>query len=243
MESLQRAVADLYARFERYPLRPYTEPCEHCFTRDEERVLHGRTIRQLSPQELAQFAESAMLTWGDTADLKHFLPRIFEVVATGDFGWPDLEVVYAKLRHADWRTWPDDEVQAVERYLLAKWRHVLAAYPPQPAKHDADTTLCALAQAADELEPFLAAWLDAPGEAPARHLASFVWDSAPGLTTGSGFGSAFWGDRRAQQEQVRRWIVRAPVLQRLEGAFFDASSEEAATALSKAVEVLGVLVR
>jgi hypothetical protein len=240
--TLAAAVAELYARFERYPLRIDTEPCAHCHSPEEERLLHGKTLRRLSAQELAGFASDAMLTWGDTQDLKHFLPRIFEIVAADDFGWPDLEVVFAKLRHAEWRAWPEEEIGVVERYLMAKWHAVLASFPAVPERHGADTTLCAIAQAVDDLGPFLQAWHDAPGEAATMHLASLVWDNASGLTTGSGFGSAFWTDRGAQREQLRRWLCASAVLDRLTSAFYSASSDEAERAISAAISVVEVLV-
>jgi hypothetical protein len=239
---LAAAVAELYARFESYPLRSDTDPCAHCHSPEEERVLHSRSLRMLSARDLAAYAADAMLTWGGAEDLKHFLPRIFEIVATEDFGWPDLEVVFSKLRHAGWSEWPPGEIAAVERYLRAKWRAALVVFPPRPQRHDADSTLCAIAQAVDPLEPFLRAWLDTPGEAPARHLASYLWDSASGLTTGSGFGSAFWSDRRAQQDELRRWLCTRAVLERLNRAFFSASSEEAEGAISRAISIAEVLV-
>jgi hypothetical protein len=190
-----------------------------------------------------------MLTWGGVEELKHFLPRILDIVATGDFGYPDLEVVFSKLRHADWRRWPQQEVRSVEQYLAAKWRTVLGVFPaPRLATavrggHDADTVLCAIGQAVDSIQPSLTAWLEAEGEAPARHLAAFLYDNARCLTLSAGLRNAFWSDRPVQCQQVRGWVREPAVLDRLNRAFFCASNDEAEEAFSTAVMVAEAVAR
>ena len=97
---LTLAVRGLYDTFARYPLPANTGPCSCCHDEAEERVLHSARLRDLTKEMLRGYACDALLTWGALHDFKHFLPRIFEIVATDDFNWPDLEVVFGKLQQA-----------------------------------------------------------------------------------------------------------------------------------------------
>lgn len=223
-----RAVVDgLYAAFASHPLRDWTEPCLHCSTTaEEEAALHATPLRELSPEALGSYASKAMTTWGDEREFTHFLPRILEILATQDFGWPDIEIVFSKLRYAEWRAWPDHEQRAVDAFLLAKWQSTLAETDPV---HTVEDVLCAIAQAADDLNPYLQAWIDAPDHTAARHLVRFVlWSWRP--ATGR-LGNAFWGDRPQQSRQVIAWLHDADVAERLTELATSPSDELAPEAL------------
>jgi len=235
------AVARLYEAFSRYPLRSTTSPCLHCHSPQEETVLHERPLHDLSVEALRGFAADAMMTWGDVYDFKHFLPRLFEIVATDDFNWPDLPVVFAHLTRGEWRIWPESERTACEAYLIAKWNATLSKFP---AIHDADEVLCALGQCSEDLRPYLQAWTGADGEPPVRHLAAFLWDNGQSLIEGRGLRNAFWsGDKHKQQIQVREWLRDPSLVQHVEKAFFNASSFEIENELSTAMTLLEALQR
>src|SRR5438093_641899 len=101
MEDLLDAVAALYSAFAHYHLRPDTESCRHCRPEEAERRLHSRPLTQLTARDLDDYAFSALLTWGDVEDFKHFLPRLFELL-TFDVLETDPEVLLSKLRYAGW---------------------------------------------------------------------------------------------------------------------------------------------
>lgn len=238
---LGSAVARLYEAFSRYPLRSTTSPCLHCHSPDEETALRERPLRDLSVESLRGFAADAMMTWGDVLDFKHFLPRIFEIVATGDFNWPDLPIVFAHLTRGEWRTWPESERIACETYLMAKWHATLFEFP---AVHDADEVLCAFGQCSEDLGTYLQAWTIADGEPPVRHLAAFLWDNGQSLIEGRGLRNAFWsGDKHKQQVQVREWLRDPSLVQHVEKVFFKASSPEIENQLSTAITLLEALQR
>lgn len=233
---LRRAIERLYETFAIYPLRASMSSCPHCHEPDDEHKLRARPLRELTSDDLAAYAASATLTWGDELDFKHFLPRIFELAATGDLDGPDLEVVYATPGRAGWRAWPIAEQRAVEEYLLASWRVTLAEFP---STHDAGVVLCAIAQSVTDMRPFLGVWRDAEGQAPARHLAALLWRDGNHLVRAGSLSNAFWsGEQRAQQEQIRDWLRDPEVHARLESAFFAATSSDVAEVLSTAVAIL-----
>jgi hypothetical protein len=240
-EQFGPAVARLYEAFSRYPLRSTTSPCLHCHSPEEETALRERPLQELGVEALRGFAADAMMTWGDVLDFKHFLPRIFEIVATSDFNWPDLPVVFAHLTRGEWRTWPESERGACEAYLMAKWQATLSEFP---AVHDADEVLCALGQCSEDLAPYLQSWGMVEGEPPVRHLAAFLWDNGQSLIEGRGLRNAFWsGDRSPQQLQVREWLRDPRLTERVEQTFFKASSPEVESELSTALTLLEALRR
>jgi hypothetical protein len=203
-----RAIDGLYEAFATRPLRECTERCEHCATVEDERTLHAAPLRQVGAAAIARYAAHAMTTWGDERDFAHFLPRIFEIAATQD--WPDVEVVLAKLRRAGWRAWPDAEQRAVERYLSALWGATISTDHPA---HDASAVLCAIAQAVDDVGPYVAAWQDDRSAAATGHLVAFaLFEWQPRRRR---LANGFWADRREQEHQVIDWLTSTEVVARL----------------------------
>jgi hypothetical protein len=213
VDAATRAAIDgLYDAFAARPRRDRTERCECCVTVEEERALHAAPLRELGAKAIARYAASAMTTWGDDRDFAHFLPRIFELVADEDT-WLDVEVVVAKLRLAGWRDWSAPEQRAVERYLSALWSATIAADDPV---HDAAAVLCAIAQAVDEVGPYLTAWLDDRSVPATGHLVAFaLYEWRPRRHR---LANPFWADRRPQEDQVIAWLTGAAVAERLADA-------------------------
>jgi hypothetical protein len=233
---LDDAIGGLYATFAGYPLRGWTEPCMHCHTVEDERVVHSRPLRDLRPADLSQFAADLLMTWGEVVDFKHFLPRLFEVVAREHLDYPDIETVVGALDRGAWRTWPAAEQAAVARFLMAFWRAHLADHP---ALHRTDDVLGAIATAADDMAPYLDAWFDAEpdGASPAIHFAEFLVDNPQGVH--NPLRNPWLNDRPHQEAQVQAWLLAvSPVaLARMEAAFLSTSDDETLELLAEATDV------
>lgn len=226
---LEAAIAGLYEAFAHHGPRAHVAGCPHCVDDADHALLAARPLRQLAPHHLSKYAWKAISTWGDRDDLAHYLPRLLELLAREPGAWVDEEVLLGKLVLAGWPGWPAREVAAVERYLAALWRAVLASYP---AGLDAATTLRGYSQLLDDLGPCLAAW-DADDRAPAlRHLAGLVADSWDALWRTGSLHRAGW--RAPQLAQVVAWLRRPATLARLERGFFTYSAEPFAAELSRA---------
>lgn len=65
-----------------------------------------------------------MLTWGSLDDYKHFLPRIFELIAACESPYEEW-ILFEKLNKADWQTWSNEEVTALSFYFLSLWEKLL----------------------------------------------------------------------------------------------------------------------
>jgi hypothetical protein len=126
--NLKRSTDALYEAFVRYPAVRQAEDCLHCASDANWAAASNRPIRQLSADDLLDFATNALVSWGDVVELKHFLPRLLELSATGELG-VDPEALFYKLTLAKWRAWLAPEVAAIDRWLRAYWQAVLTDAP------------------------------------------------------------------------------------------------------------------
>ncbi len=92
--AFKESVERLYQVFAKYPLREDTGMCPCCHDPEDRKRLHAKPLRELSPEDLEPYTWSALLTWGDVEDFKHFLPRLFETISDCE---AEVEVLLEKL--------------------------------------------------------------------------------------------------------------------------------------------------
>lgn len=152
--ALQHAIESLYAVFARYPRPDVVDGCYHCVSVEDKAKLNAHPLRELGDEELGRYSTKALTTWGEVDDLRHFLPRIFELVAEGSYG-ANPEIVIGKLAIGEWKTWPPDEQQALRAFIDA-WLDEALDMPPDEREA---LEVIASAHAADmDLAPLLARW-------------------------------------------------------------------------------------
>ncbi|WP_017585706.1 hypothetical protein [Nocardiopsis ganjiahuensis] len=217
---MQSEIEDVYRVFARYPRPARVEGCRHCVTENDHQDLLGAPLRELDAERLRRFAHKALNTWGDVDDLRHFLPRLLELALRGD---GDLHGLFAKLRQAGWTEWPEDEREALRACLAVWWEHGLSG------EDRADAPLGTLAEAGDDLGPYLDSWWgrDTPQALWAlADLVSEVAHTAP----------------RARDDRVVAWL--ATTRGWLESGFFEMAESgrtELAEALSEARQLLDLV--
>ena len=217
---LADSVEGLYKAFAEYPLPAYTDPCLHCHTMDDEAKLRSKPLRELGIDELRDYANDALLVWGDERVFKHFLPRIYELYVTTADAYLDLcdpEIMFSKFRHGQWRTWPQSEQAAIESFLHALWAEVLADPPEQGSFVDVESWLCSLGQSEDELSFYLSQWIDDERQPACLALSALLIGSAVVLPDKQG-RNAFWDQRDAQYEQLQAWAKSSVVREKLQRA-------------------------
>lgn len=237
---LSAAIERLYKAFAGYPLPEHVPGCPCCHSVDADRPLHSRPLRKLREEDLREYANDALLTWGDLDQFRHFLPRIFEVAVIADeHSFVDKPIVFAKLSHGEWRYWPEPEQKAVEGFLVAVWRAVIEDPPEEiiPRKkyypcNTAEEWLCALAHVGD-LSPYLDEWLRASSTAAAWNLAAIITRTGMVLARPKGI-DAFWSGHMDQAEQVSNWLRSEPVRKKLESAIETFAAESFAEELMAA---------
>jgi hypothetical protein len=203
VSALGEAVIGLYQTFGRYPLRDSIDACPHCGFDDT--ALYAAPMAELTREALRRFAASALTTWGGLDDLKHFLPRILEILATNGFLYPDAEGLYGRLVYGSFSQWPDDEVEAVRRFAVAHWADTLSRYP---AAEPAESVLCGILLLGEEIGPYLAHWEGVLAtEAARRHLADFR-AANPGPFR---LANPYVGESRPQEQaRILEWLGQRP---------------------------------
>jgi hypothetical protein len=221
---VQSEIEDVYRVFARYPRPERVRGCQHCVTEDDQRDLLGAPLRELDAELLRRFAHKALNTWGDVDDLRHFLPRLLELSLRGD---GDLHGLFAKLGQAGWTAWPQDERDAIRSCLGLWWEHGLSG--DESVWGPADTPLGTLAEAGDDLAPYLESWWG-------RDTPQALWALSDLV------GEVAHTPPRVRDERVVTWL--ATTRGWMESAFFDASESgqtELAEALSEARQLLDLV--
>lgn len=204
---LQDAIQELYRVFAAYPMPQNTDPCPCCHTAADVEQLKSRPLRELGATELSQYAFDGLLTWGDDKLFRHLLPRLYELMVfpEGDPLYVDPEILLSKLRHGRWQDWPETDQNAVRLFLRSLLRARLGHPNPDAYTEDIESWICAIAQAEDDLGPYLAQWEADDRLEAAEALASLLLCTSV-ATPFSNAGDAFWKSRDPQYQQLKRWV-------------------------------------
>ncbi|MEU5153805.1 hypothetical protein [Glycomyces sp. NPDC021274] len=232
--ALDAAIDRLYAVFGTVPRPAAIDLCPCCMTEPEAAALLAPVpLRELRTEVLEPYVGDVLLTVGSVADFRYFLPRIFAIACTSGFDWPELEPLFRRLRVAGWTDWAAEEQAAIRGLLQAFWRRTLAS-----GDRDADTVLCAIGNAEDDLRPYLDEWAAALRDpAAAAELRDLLQHSTRLKHGTMRLTNAFWGGREAQ---VVQWLGGAGVRTAVAEAFAAAESEEAMQALAEVDDLLAV---
>jgi hypothetical protein len=88
----------------------------------EARALARAPLRDINGELLSTFILNAVSeTWGTPDDLWYYLPRILELVASGDLNSYDLRSLFPVMG-MQWRSWPRDQQDAMNAYMTALWQ-------------------------------------------------------------------------------------------------------------------------
>ena len=114
---MESSLENLYQVFTKYRLRPNIAACPCCVTESDKERLQKKELRKLTADDLEKYIFKAVTTWGDEYDLKHFLPRILELM-------DELPLVsgmiFIQLESNHWDTWPSHEKDAIVAYLESR---------------------------------------------------------------------------------------------------------------------------
>jgi hypothetical protein len=213
-EELAATLTRLDQAFATYPRRAVLDGCPHC-----------RPSTPVDEQDLFSLTIRLGNTVGSRDDVKSLLPLLLENLVTSNE--LDPGIVLGKLAQEEWRGWPPAEQQAVDQYLDAVWRCLLAEFPSRlGAFVDAAEFLDAVTQTGDSIDRFLAVWSTILGPAADRHLALLVNEL----------------DFAARQRDttVIAWLCRATIRDRLLAAFERDHNAVWADDLASAYDVLCV---
>jgi hypothetical protein len=180
----------------------------------------GTPLHDIDADVLSTFILNASSeTWGTADDLWYYLPRILELVATGEFNRNDLWSLFGVMG-LQWRGWPQEQQGAVGRYMSAQWQATIAGYW-HPVKLSVLEVLEAAADLGLPANSYLRQWETDPREASVLHLAWLIRNRPK--------PDAEWS------RQVDRWLSGSAPRSLLGQALGTASTPEVAATLSAAL--------
>ncbi len=149
---LKESIENLYRSFKDVPMPKNIEGCPCCVDKKEIGVLHKKSLRELTPDDLSGYASSVLKTVGSVEDFLYFLPRILEILVTDDGWWPDAEVVAGALELANFEQWPSHHKEAVLNYFNAVFEDILET---DDTGLEIDTWICTFGRALTDVKPYL----------------------------------------------------------------------------------------
>ena len=174
---LREAIEQLYIVFAKYPSNPKMDisPLFQDQLAPWNQLIASKPLRELSVDDLNKYSFKAMTTWGDARDFKHFLPRIFELLAelSNDMSGFDVWVTLNKLNYGDFKNWPQNEQVVVHRFLLALWQKLLLE-PSDAIDAYFENYFPAIANVYPDFNQMLQLWTAADNQHASRRLADFV---------------------------------------------------------------------
>lgn len=198
----------------------------------------SKPLEELTAHDLGKFAWKALTTWGDVEDLKHFLPRLMQLIAQDDCAPFSREVLLGKLRLAAWRDWSETERRSVDMFLHAVWRDCLNSAAGSVWQ---DELLCGIGRAVDDLAPYLTTWSDSKLTTAYEHLVHYIdWNLATLLKRGH-LSNSFWSDAEPQMRQVIDWLSSRQTIDTLESRFAENPGADYSDALAVAIDRLSSL--
>ncbi|HWU00763.1 MAG TPA: hypothetical protein VN229_24205 [Terriglobales bacterium] len=195
----EAALQNVYDVFSAAPKPDLIGGCPCCITESEACGLLAAPLRNLTSDQLCDYAASVLLTVGSEEDFRYFLPRLLELSIHDEFTWPDREVLFGKLHLAEWQDWPAIERQAIERLALAAFEDDLASGDI----YQIDSWLCTAAHSHLPLQPFLTR-LEQPDQVMACQ-GLFDWN-ADYLPSGR-LRNAFWPENSRAMQEVVHWLT------------------------------------
>ena len=229
-QAVDAAIERLYSSFAQYEPTNIASRSPHAGISDEKLArLQSRPLRELTVGDLDRYARSAMVTWGDVSEFKHFLPRIFELFVREPFAIDPL--VFEKLDVAEWRTWPKAEQDAVDAYVTALWQWVLTRSPDEV---NAGDLLRGLGLAGYDIERWIDVWRNDRSATATDQLAQFVLNVGHSLDSGT--MPRQWHPK--DHATALAFLVDPDTKARIEEAFMERPDGESGRRLAEASDAL-----
>lgn len=180
---------------------------------------------------MSRFAGKVISTWGDTNDLKHFLPRLFELTALLDTPY-DVGILYQKLQDGGFQTWDTEEQNAINEFSLAMWDNLLYD-DGERAEWEFDDYFVSLSHFYPNFNDLTGLWKSNDSFSSIKHLANYVYNNANNL-----FMKTHKGVNEKNIEALKTWLISDNVIQKLTNAFYQYEKTELAEKISWVIKIL-----
>ena len=184
---LTEIISEAYALFAPYTIGKTLSVCKACCITDaEEAELVSTPLRQVSRTLLqnAYYESARNYSERELWEMKHFLPRVLELVSGFEFPCHSLEITFTRLDLNQPDKWPAAERQLLRNFATTYVANCLARYP-LPEGVALTEILIMFGIAHFELPGLLAQWSGASSDASLLHFKEFMLHDASYSKTGA----------------------------------------------------------
>lgn len=153
-----------YRLFENYTIGKTLQLCKVCCVTDEEEAELVKTpLRTISSKLLNTAYYSSARNYSDRElwEMKHFLPRVLELVNNFDVPCHSTEIVFTRLDLDKIEKWTKEEIQLLTDFSVLFFKKCLTFYPYSPDGDRIETYLTMFGIGHFDLKPILTEWEDA----------------------------------------------------------------------------------
>jgi len=196
--------------------------------------LFSKPLQTLTSQDLSLFAGKVISTWGDTNDLKHFLPRLFELTATLDTPY-NVSILYQKLQDGAFQTWEIEEQKVVNEFSIALLDNLLNDNR-EKAEWEFDDYFSALAHFHSSFNDLTELWTSNDSFSSIKHLTNYIYNEAHNL-----FGKNHIRGNEQSTGNIaafKNWLLTDNLIQKLTNAFYQFEKTELAEKISWVIKIL-----
>ena len=234
-DRLKISITNLYDTFSKYHGNPnMTGSPLYGDLNEWNKTLFSKPLRILTGEDLSRFAGKVISTWGDTNDLKHFLPRLFELTALLDTPY-DIWILYQKLQDSIYQTWDTEEQNAINEFTIAMWDNLLYDNS-EKAEWVFDDYFAALAYFHPNFNDLTALWISNDSFSSIKHLTNYIFDEAHNIFQ----KNHITGNVKSTRNIVafKNWLLSDIMFQKLTNAFYQFEKTELAEKISWVIKIL-----
>ncbi|MCA0363946.1 MAG: hypothetical protein LCH67_07865 [Bacteroidetes bacterium] len=210
--TLEELIHQAYKIFEKYTIGTTLDVCKRCCVSDsDEAALVNTPLREITAQQLRSgyFESARSYSERELWEMKHFLPRVLELMT--HFEVPDAatETVFHRLELHKQDQWPAEEMQLLTYFSKLFFEKCLSYYPYSPDGEGISTYLVMFSSAHFDLKPILATWENTASFESVLHYKDLVMnDCEYGEQNGIILKNAF--NKPETNIDIEKWLNDKP---------------------------------
>ena len=155
---MKEIIQEAYALFGAYKaILPLDVCTDCCMDPGDAALLASLPVHEIPHDLLMEYNDEASTGKTPAAEIKHFLPRYLELIATFEFPSHSAELSLERLNPTLEEEWSAVELDFLTRFTTAFWKTCLAAYP-LPAYESIDAILVMVWRSGLEVTDLLDQW-------------------------------------------------------------------------------------
>ncbi|WP_153798439.1 hypothetical protein [Foetidibacter luteolus] len=198
------------------------------------KFLLSKSLRNLTSEDLSRFSGKVISTWGDTNDLKHFLPRLFELTALLDTPY-DIWILYQKLQDGNFQKWDTEDQNAINEFSLALWGNLLSDNS-EKAEWEFDDYFATIAHFYPSFNDLTDLWMINNSFSAIKHLSNYIYDEAHTL-----FREKHIKVNEKSTKNIlvfKNWLFSDSLIEKLTKAFYRFEKTELSERIAWVIKIL-----